>query len=144
MDLISGLATHQNTTVSRRLTFDETHPHVSWMRVMPKKSPFLNLKAAVDYKDVTLGGEVGFDVVSASLTKYTAAIDDRSINDIDVCKPSYTKDVLMRRLNGKSTRKMLWHKGWVSGCNVVGFLIATSMVVVAVVEKRTLSVERTS
>ncbi|GJZ88943.1 disease resistance CC-NBS-LRR class family protein [Tanacetum coccineum] len=34
--------------------------------------------------------------------------------------------VPVRRLNGKSTRKMLWHKGWVSGCNVVGFLIATS------------------
>ncbi|GKB42506.1 hypothetical protein Tco_0887448, partial [Tanacetum coccineum] len=38
-ELISGLATGQNT----------------------RSEPFLNLKAAVDYKDVALGGEVGLD-----------------------------------------------------------------------------------
>ena len=39
-----------------------------------KRSPILNLKAVVDYKDVGLGAEVGFDAASASFTKYTAAI----------------------------------------------------------------------
>ncbi|GKC31015.1 mitochondrial outer membrane protein porin 4 [Tanacetum coccineum] len=100
LELISGLVTRQNTRVSRRLTFDEVMPHtkavVSFEVPNPRsgqldvqyrhprvyidaclglnRSPVLNLKAAVDYKDVALGGEVGFDAASTSFTKYTAAI----------------------------------------------------------------------
>ncbi|GJT20578.1 hypothetical protein Tco_0890515 [Tanacetum coccineum] len=94
LDLISGLATRQNTTVSRRLTFDEVMPHTKAVARFEVPNPRSG-QATVDYKDVTLGGEVGFDVASVSLTKYTDAIDNRSINGIDVCRPSYTKDVLM-------------------------------------------------
>ncbi|GJS39350.1 ribonuclease H-like domain-containing protein [Tanacetum coccineum] len=102
-DLISGLATRQNTTVIfLRLTFDEVMPHTKAVARFKVHNPRSG-QAAVDYKDVTLGGEVGFDVVSASLTKYTAAI------------VSFDIMISERRLN-----------------------------VAAAVEKRTLSVERTS
>ncbi|PWA45816.1 mitochondrial outer membrane protein porin 4 [Artemisia annua] len=79
--------------VSRRLTFDEVMPHtkavVSFKVPDPRsgqclvyidasiglnRSPILNLKAADDYKDVALGGEVGFDAASAFFIKYTTAI----------------------------------------------------------------------
>ncbi|PWA37690.1 Eukaryotic porin/Tom40 [Artemisia annua] len=126
MELISGLATGQNTTVSRRLTFDEVFPHtkavVSFEVPNPRsgqldvqyrhprvyidasiglnRSPILNLKAAADYKDVALGGEVGFDAASASFTKYTAAIG----------LPKFGATLLLGRMDkGKSVKATYVH-----------------------------------
>lgn len=50
-------------------------------------TPILELSAAIGSKDLSLGGEVGFDTASASFTKYNAGI---SLN-----KPDFSAALLL-------------------------------------------------
>ncbi|GKA42508.1 mitochondrial outer membrane protein porin 4, partial [Tanacetum coccineum] len=59
------------------------HPQVAiGSSIGLNSSPILDVAAAVGYKYIHLGGEVGFDIASDSFTKYTAGI---SFNPMENC-----------------------------------------------------------
>ncbi|XVF70028.1 hypothetical protein PTKIN_Ptkin11bG0128400 [Pterospermum kingtungense] len=60
---------------SGKLDVQYLHPHASVdSSIGLNPSPLLELSATVGSKELSLGGEVGFDTASASCTKYTAGI----------------------------------------------------------------------
>lgn len=64
------------------------HPHAAIdSSIGLNPSPVLELSAAIGSKDLSLGGEVGFDTASSSFIKYNAGI---SLN-----KPDYSAALLL-------------------------------------------------
>ena len=57
------------------MDFQYLHPHAAIdSSIGLNPTPLLELSATIGSKELSLGGEVGFDTASASCTKYTAGI----------------------------------------------------------------------
>lgn len=89
--IIRMLSDHLNNNLLRimsQLDLQYLHPHVtSNLSIGLNPTPPLELSATAGTKELSFGGEVGFDTASATLTKYNAGME--------IARPDFSVAVML-------------------------------------------------
>lgn len=101
---------------SGKLDVHYLHPHAAIdSSIGLNPNPLLELSATIGTKELSLGGEVGFDTASASFTKYNAGI---SLN-----KPDFTAAVLLADKGQTLKASYIHYVGSTNGTTIAAELI---------------------